>query len=196
MNRRLLPAITVLTLAGLVLLSCASIPKPEAESDTLVLGTFEVDYPDGFFDQAPRTLVSNIRLDFVNMTTGKEFWATTDFCGHFSFLSAGGQSYALKRSAYDLREGNETFSGSSSVSYQFSAPTHSVLYVGHLSLREEKPTRKETVSGETTWSFTDYFDRSDRSDEMKAYLQKSAKDTPWLSYDFVSVFARTHVSTS
>ncbi|HET6485926.1 MAG TPA: hypothetical protein VFH83_05875 [Spirochaetia bacterium] len=186
MNRSwLLAGLAGLIGAGLLLVSCASIPKPETESDTLVVGSFAVDYPDGFYNLPPRTLVSNIRLDFMNRSTGKEFWVITDFDGRYSFLSSGGQSYELKSFAYDLRDGNTSFSGSSSISYRFYAPAHSVLYLGDIHFREEKPTQKTTVSRETYWTFTDSISRADKSDEMKTYLQKAAKDTPWPSYVFV-----------
>ena len=37
--------------AGMIvlLLSCAGLPEPTEDTDTLVIGTFVVDFPEGFF---------------------------------------------------------------------------------------------------------------------------------------------------
>lgn len=52
-----------------ILVSCASFPEPKEEGDSLVIGSFVVDFPDGFFNKAPRTVKEGVWIEFENITT-------------------------------------------------------------------------------------------------------------------------------
>lgn len=169
---------------GALLASCASVPKPEGESDTLVVGSFVSEFPDGFFGDPGRTLETNLRLDFTNLTSGQDFSVVTGKNGYFYFLSNGSDKYEL--TGYSFRENveRETFSGGNTLSYKFGPSSRCVHYLGHWVLTNANPGMKNaTGTGTQTWSYEYSIDRTFKTDEMRDYLQKEAADSVWLSYE-------------
>jgi hypothetical protein len=176
---------------GALLSSCASVPKPEGESDTLVVGSFVSDFPDGFFGDPSRTLESNLRLDFTNLATGQDFSIVTSKRGYFYFLSNGSDDYEL--TGYSFRENVErkTFSGGNTLSLKFAAFPRCVHYLGHWVLTNSSPGMKTaTGTGTQTWNYEYSIDRQFKDDEMHDYLQKAAADSVWLSYEMKHDSAR------
>ena len=57
-----------------VVFSCKSLPKPGNDTDSLVIGGFTWEFPDGFFELAPKTLTNDITLGMVNLSNGKRFY--------------------------------------------------------------------------------------------------------------------------
>jgi hypothetical protein len=172
-------------LAGLLLTSCAGIPRPESETDALVVGYFAVDYPDGFYDRPART-ITTVRLDCANVTTGAEFWVTTSSDGYFYFLSTGGQHYEIKGFGFTLKDSGIPYTGGGTLSYKFATAPHSVRYVGHFQYRSAKPRQVQSTSRGTYWTFENSAVRVNKIEEMKTFLNQAAKDTPWMSYDIQS----------
>ena len=88
-----------LLLLGLViaLVSCAGLPKPKSEGDSLVIGSLILDFPDGFFDRSPKKFDTNVRLFFKNTTRNKSFTLGTAG-GYFCFLTNGTDEYVLETS--------------------------------------------------------------------------------------------------
>jgi hypothetical protein len=182
----------VILLAGFLMASCAGIPNPEKETDALVVGSLVLSYPDGFFGEPPRTLDSGIRLDFLNVTTQKEFWVVTTRGGWFTFLSNGGDRYQLTKYAYDLEiSGKGTYSGGGGIKYKFMSSMGCVQYLGHFTVTYSRPRMTDTGSNSTGWRFDTGLDRANRPDEIRGYLQAAAKDSPWLTRDVRSDFPQS-----
>lgn len=72
--------------AVLDVLSCAGIPKPETPQDTLIIGSFVLDFPDGFFDDPSRAITSGIELTITNTTKDSSF-SVRDRAKRLLFLS-------------------------------------------------------------------------------------------------------------
>lgn len=175
----------LLVSAVLALSSCAGVPKPESETDSLVVGSFVVDYPDGFYNQPPRTIEAGIRLDFVNTTRNSTFIVVTSEGGYFNFISSGGDHYMLKSFSYQVNENNESshavFYGGRDINFPFFSEPGSVLYVGHLTYTMAHPRRVQNATRETRWQFDDSVKISSRMVALHSYLNKVDRESAWAS---------------
>jgi len=188
MKKTVVVAVGALSLA-LLLTSCAGIPKPEGENDTLVVGSFILDYPDGFYNQAPRAITSGVRLDFMNTTQGTEFFLLTSSGGYFSFLTNGTDSYDLKGFSYYVEERTGHYTGSGGLTYKFSVSPHAVQYIGHLVYTFSKPRFQENTGLHTlTWNFERALARTKKVEDVARYLGDAAKDSVWVSYEVKADF--------
>ena len=189
MKKWILPVLGVFL--GL-LVSCAGIPSAEKPTDTLVIGSFLVDFPDGFFNEEPRTFSSGIALTFTNVTSGSSFTIITADKGYFWFLSNGTDSYELARYHYDYVSGSRhRFVLDSKIGYSFTTTPQSLLYVGHLELIYARPQRPDpTAYGRhqtVEWDFDTTWNRDFRTGEMSAHLSTLVGGPPWLSHTIVSI---------
>lgn len=176
-------AVQLLACALLVLLaSCAAFPKPQASTDTLVVGSLVLDFPDAFFNDPPRKLDSGVRLDFRNLTTGKDFTLLTGKGGYFYFLSNGTDSFQITSYAYqaDAAKGGY-YRGSSRLGVKVASQAGCVQYIGHVTYRFTSPSLIKTTGVGTQWHFVTDTLREYRKDEVQAWLQAMAPDSPWLS---------------
>ncbi len=187
--RKLFP---LLLLAGVFLASCASFPKPESDTDTLVVGSFIADFPDGFFDTPARKLDSGLRLDFVNVNTQKSFSVVTGKGGYFFFLANGGDHYQLASYSYDVTiETKGYYRGGNRLTYSFNAEPGSVTYLGHFLFTSSSPQMTHPEGRGAQWSFKYNLNRADQTDDARQYLQQTAPaDSPWLSREIKSDFTK------
>lgn len=165
------------------LVSCASIPTPENPDDSLVIGYFALDYPDGWFDQAKRTIVSGVTLYFTNQSSGNKFWLTTSQ-GYFQFLSNGADSYSLE--GYKVTVDRSTSSGD--VSLKFTTKPHTVVYLGHHTMMHTDPqkTIRTTPEGRAIyWTYKRSINSQYKEGEMLTYLKSKDPESPWLEYEVV-----------
>ncbi len=174
----------LLLVAVLPLLSaCASIPAPEGPDDSLVIGYFALDFPDGFFDQNRRTITTGITLSFVNQTTGRKFSITTSN-GYYQFLSNGADSYTF--ASYKVQSDRATIQ--SAVNKTFAAKPRSVVYLGHLTVVYSKPkaTHQTSMDQKTNyWNFDTSADFAYKDGELVGYLRDKDPENPWLEYEVV-----------
>jgi hypothetical protein len=174
----------LLLVAVLPLLSaCASIPSPESPDDSLVIGYFALDFPDGFFDKGRRTITSGVTLNFVNQTTGRKFWITTSN-GYYQFLSNGTDSYTF--ASYKIESDRATVQ--STVDKTFATKPRSVVYLGHLTLIYAKPkqTHKTSMDQKSNyWNFDTTANFLYNEGELRSYLREKDPDSPWLEYEVV-----------
>ncbi len=167
----------------LVLASCAGLPKAESESDSLVVGSFVLDYPDGFFDKPARTIESNIRLNFLNRSTGATFWVVTTRGGYFYFTTNGIDQFDLTSYAFTVPEKEGTYSGGGEFKYPIDVSRHCVQYVGHLTLTYAHPSMEMAGSSRMSWNFDTSYERKSRKAEMIEFLRDTDPETPWLTLE-------------
>jgi hypothetical protein len=178
MNRWLLLAAVLPLLAA-----CASIPEPEGPEDSLVIGYFALDFPDGFFDQNRRTITNGITLSFVNERSGNKFSVMTSQ-GYYQFLSNGTDSYSF--AGFKIRVDRGTIQ--SNVNQKFAAKPHSVVYLGHLTVIYAKPQKTHEVSMDMKTHYWDYDISTNftyNEGELQSYLKSRDPENPWLEYEVV-----------
>ncbi len=174
----------LLLVAVLPLLSaCASIPAPEGPDDSLVIGYFALDFPDGFFDQNRRTITTGITLSFVNQSTGRKFSITTSN-GYYQFLSNGADSYTF--ASYKVQSDRATIQ--SKIDKTFAAKPRSVVYLGHLTVIYAKPKATHETSLDQKanyWNFETSANFAYKEEELRSYLRDKDPENPWLAYEVV-----------
>ena len=165
------------------LLACASIPAPEGPDDSLVIGCFTLDFPDGFFDQTKRTITSGVTLNFINETTGKKFWITTSD-GFYQFLSNGTDSYLFD--SYHLQSSGGSVGGE--FNKNLPLKPHCVVYLGHMTVIYAKPqkTHKTSMDEKTVyWNYERSVKMLFNEGELRTYLSSKDPQSPWLDYEVV-----------
>ena len=181
-------------LVALVVTSCAGLPPAENKDDSLVIGSFIVDFPDGFFDQKPRTIDGCITLTFKNLTQGSSFTVLTTDGGYFWFLSNGSDSYELQKYRWeDADLPGRKFTLESNLGYTFPAVPEKVLYLGHFLLSYRLPEKPDPSAyggghvSEVQWNFTASMKREAKTDAMSEFLKRRAPESAWISHDIVAM---------
>jgi hypothetical protein len=170
------------------LIACAGLPAPEGTEDSLVVGWFVVDFPDGYFNLPSRTISSNVKLHFENTTTGQSFSVST-WHGYFHFLSNGKDGYHLERFEYSGAEtGGGSFFFGNLLDIEFTAKPGKILHLGAIKFNYRHPKRMTRVSAGRNVDYYDFEESLDRTwdeEEAKEYLRSQDPESPWLSYEVV-----------
>ncbi len=181
--RKLILLIAVVMVA---LVSCSSLPKPESEDDSLVIGSLVLDFPDGFFDRPPDKFSTGVQLRIVNQTQGTSFDVVTTSGGYFWFMSNGTDSYMLERYTLKTRTAGGTYSAGGILDYGWTVSPGRIDYIGHFVVTYKKPDKMVTSSpGErdTTWKFDRFLARKTQPGQVKALLSSKEPASPWNSYE-------------
>jgi NHL repeat len=181
-------------LPGLVVLfamSCATVPPAEKPGDTLVIGSFILDFPDGLFREEPRTFTSGVALTITNVTQRTSFKVATSDQGYFWFRSNGTDSYELASCHYDYESGSRwRYQLDSKIGYQFTTVPRSVFYLGHLRLILRHPQKPDpSAYGKhqpVGWNFDPSWKRDFLTGDLIGHLRKVAAGSPWLSFKVVT----------
>lgn len=179
-------ALVVLGVCALVLLtSCASIPNPENERSSLVIGSILLDFPDGLFDLPPRQIYSGILITLRNKTQDGTFELKANERGYFFFLSNGSDEYSLARFRYSFT-GSErnSYTIDQTIAGSFRAAPGQVSYLGQLVYRFSAPNKTEQklyAKTASTWNYKIEPVRNDKSDEMIKSLRAQDDHMPWLA---------------
>jgi len=184
MRKRILLAMLVVASAtAFIVAACASIPRPGSEDDSLVVGSLVLDFPDGFFDDGPRTLDQSVAVEIENMTEGRTFTVITEPGGYFSFLSDGKDLYSLRQVRFTRRRDRTITKTDTDLDIRFTASPHAVLYLGHIVITYvlvKRPSKLDRVEGHTTiFEYDLKGANTDRHEEMLAYLRKTDPKSPW-----------------
>jgi hypothetical protein len=183
--------------AGL-LAACASLPAPKSADDSLVVGRFVLDFPDGFFDRQPRSIDSWVLLHFYLPEERKHFSVFTSN-GYFRFRSRGAEELVLTGYDLTLRDNGVEYRLTERLDQRFTTQPHEVVYLGQTTVSYTKPQQvnRESIGLESytvqnnmgaTWKYENWdFGRSlarswDREGLM-GYLKKKDQRGPWLNYE-------------
>ncbi len=121
----------LLTATALALLiSCAGLPSSIGTNDSLVIGSFTLDFPKGFFDISRTSIESGVQLNFRDVTDGKNFSIRTRK-GHFWFIAAGGHDYELVSFELLKSTGGDYYNiGTRDIGITFPTEQGKVIYPG------------------------------------------------------------------
>jgi hypothetical protein len=194
-------------IAGLIglLASCASLPAPQSANDSLVVGRFVLSFPDGFFDQRPRTVDSWVLLHFYLPAEPRHFSVLTSYDGYFRFRSSGTGELILTGYNLTLSEYTNDYQTqyrlADSLDQRFTIQPHEVVYLGEIAVNYTRP---QQVNGESigresyavqnnigvtwqhqNWDFGRSIARSFDAQGLMKYLQEKGPRSPWLKYDIV-----------
>jgi hypothetical protein len=177
----------LLSVVVFVLFSCVSFPEPEDDSDSLVIGSIVFDFPDGFFNDPPRTITNNFKLTLVNETTSKKLTVKT-IKGYYYFVCKRTDKFILKTIEYvDPAPGPGP-----SIGMNFDMPItvkmHKILYFGQMKITFLQPEYVKTKYGtdfiSNTWTFRKHeFDTENKTEEVKNYMACNDKEQRWQNHD-------------
>jgi hypothetical protein len=181
--KTLLLAVGVLLVLG----ACASLPPPESDSSALVVGYLVEDYPDGFYNKAPRTLRHGINIGVRNLTQGTRFTVKTSD-GYFYFLSNGTDNYLLEGYELEVKESGEgTYMVRGKLDRRFGATPGKLVYLGNLTITQAQPEKTiEKLGGrETYWHFEASVDLQWKKQDLLEYLRGVDHESVWLEREIV-----------
>jgi hypothetical protein len=199
----LLVAITGAALALLV--SCGGLPPSTSPTDALVIGSFILDFPTGFFDKSRMSIRSGVQLNFLDLTSGAYFSVFTRR-GHFWFIAKGGDDYELVSYEYITTIGaNDYHLGARSIGVGFHTRPGDVIYPGDFRFTFTMPPNSTQIAqpaGELDYELEDKMLSAMRIDYVfrdssaplqwndKAlvdFMQGLASESLWLGQEVVDV---------
>jgi hypothetical protein len=169
-------------LMALFVSSCATLAKPESPPDSFVIGSLVLDFPDGFFTEAPRTIDSGVTVEITNKTRGTRFALLTSAGGYFSFVGNGGNQYSIESYRFSGKTKTEVLPLEGKISYLFTATSHTVDYVGHFTVRYGKPRQLEDKSADAKSGHLWQFEIAQGYDTRPAAVRESLANTAWASF--------------
>jgi hypothetical protein len=175
-------------LAGILVLfvssaGCASLPKPKGGGSSLVIGSFVMDFPDGFFNEGKRKIEATVTVNFRNITTGQKFNCFTERGGMFYFLTNGSDEFMFESFEYRSSEGSSRYSiGETPLKLKIQTTTDKVIYLGHITFTYAKPTlERDPGSGTTSWGFERSIALNWDKDSTLAFILKKQPNSDWLA---------------
>jgi hypothetical protein len=129
-----LTLLSLLSAAG-----CSTLPAPKTENDSLVVGSFVVDFPDSFFGGGPRKIINGVRLDFMNNNTGEKLILLTSN-GFFRFITNGSDDYIFTSFSFEEEYDNHIITiGPVPLRIPLLGVAAKVLYAGHTVVTFSQP---------------------------------------------------------
>ena len=168
------------------LFACASLPEPESPDNAMVIGSFAMAFPDGFFGGPSRTFTQGAKLYFYNYRTSKTFSVMTDPRGYYSFLSNGTDKYAFLAGEMSLNETGRKSSFSGQIMRAFPTVPGKVVYLGHFTLSFAKPDRTGKQADKATiWNYEKVVNQKWQDELLQQYLTENSPDSAWLQREIV-----------
>jgi hypothetical protein len=177
----------VLAGVAVLLFSCASFPEPESKGDSLVIGNFILDFPDGFFGEPPRKVSSGITLHLVNSTKQTRFTLKTSYPGYFYFLTNGTDEFELESFDYQTQETHTTYTlGKNPINLKIANTPGKVIYLGHLTLSYTRPKIERTYGDrDTSWDFKPAWTAKWDEEGLRQYIGEAGQDSEWLQREVI-----------
>ena len=186
--------LVITVIITVILISCAGLPKPIEDSDSLITGNFLLDFPDGFFNRPPITIGHGVTLNFINVNTKKGFSVKTADDGYFRFLSNGRDDYLFLSFEYSKESGSHgryTLS-EAPIERKITNSPHKIIYIGHFIYTYAQVERGKTTSkgrGETKYyKYEQSISVESNKKALLEYLQNKQPDSPWLNYEIEDRF--------
>ena len=174
-------------LAGLTV-GCVSFPEPQADTDSLVVVGFTLDFPDGFFDRGPKTVAQGVTVLFEEQGTGRRFFRETRF-GYATFVADAAYTYRLISFGYEEKVGGRrTYTlGGIPLEIEFHPAAKAVSYIGDIEVVYNAPTVSDRATVRNNSSQREYkMDVSlavdNRPESAIEHLERIEPETAWLNY--------------
>ncbi|MBN1799550.1 MAG: hypothetical protein JW822_13325 [Spirochaetales bacterium] len=183
----------ILLLIIIMPFSCKSIPEPENESDSLIIGSVVWDFPDGLFQLEPRTLRNNITIAFVNLTTSEQFKVNTSD-GYFNFICNGNDKFMLQYVMYQDPSPAKSYTVSYPLNLRIDSKPRKIIYVGHILITFASPGISEAKEGDamitTSWRFRENYVIENKIEDAKAYVADNDGNNVWRDYTILNLYEK------
>jgi hypothetical protein len=176
--------IAAMSAIAAVVLSCAGIPEPGREGDSLVIGSLILDFPEGLYNSMPQRVDINVRMTFRNVNRNQRFYVYTKR-GYFYFLTNGIDDYVLEGFRILKTEVDDTVHSFSdqTADLKIANSPNRVIYLGHVTATYSAPrlTRRSGPRGRILYyryksSVTVEWDQ----DLLQRYMKHQQTNSLWL----------------
>ena len=169
-----------------VMLSCAGFPEPAGDGNSLVVGSFVLDFPDGFFDTPPKKFDMNVQLSFRNSTKNSRFDIYTNR-GYFHFQTNGTDEYVLEDfQLLKTKIGNTMYNfPGAKIDMKIANSPNKVIYLGHVIFTYSAPTAASRKGKSTYYDYeTDVSVDWDKS-LLRQYIEQKNPGSAWLACEII-----------
>ena len=170
--------ILVLISAALVFSSCSSLPEQKNSDDVLVVGSFILDYPDGFFEMPSRKIKSNVKLKIINTRTKEEINKVTRN-GYFHLVAKPGDEFHISHYEHKTKENNGIYTVGGWVKRNFTVVENSVNYLGHMKNTSRAGEKSKQIGSDKYYSYKETFSVKDNNAEALDYYKFNNPDSTW-----------------
>ena len=168
-------------------LSCVGLPEPAGEEDSLVIGSLNLEFPEGLYEDTPQKIDMNVQLTFRNVTRNQRFHVYTKR-GYFYFLTNGSDEYVLEGFRILKTETDDTvhtFSGQT-IGMRIRNSPNRVIYLGHVTVAYSAPRLVRRIGPGGAIRYYRYESRAAvrwDQDRLRRYLAERRSDGPWLELE-------------
>jgi hypothetical protein len=183
--KRILYVGSVIAIAT-AMLSCAGFPEPAEDGNSLVVGTFLLDFPDGFFDTPPRKFDMNVKLSFRNVTQNSRFDVYTNR-GYFFFQTNGTDQYVLEDfNLQKIKIGNSMYTfGGDPINLKIANSPNKIIYLGDIVYTYNAPEDTSRRGRTTYYSYVPSVQVDWDTDALRQYIEQNNPDSAWLTREIV-----------
>jgi hypothetical protein len=177
----------------LLFFSCKGLPKPADPDSSLVIGSIIWDFPDGFFQLKPRTIINNITLGFVNLTTSEQFKLPT-YNGYFYFLCNGNDKFLLKYANYKSPAGPTIYTFGYELNLKIDTKPKTIIYIGQIKITFASPeilkAKDEDAMIKTSWRFREEYVIENKIEDLKKYITENDSKKLWQNYEIFNLYEK------
>ena len=184
-----------LLVAGIValLFACASFPEPEGQGNSLVIGSFVLDFPDGFFREPPCKFTSGVTIHVVNVTKNTNFTLTTSHPGYFYFLTNGSDEFKLDSWEFETKVATRTYRlNRNPMGLKIEPAPDKVIYLGHIAILYLKPKIARAYGDQSsTWDYKNDVSARWDKEALLQFIRDKAPESQWLDREVLEYRAKS-----
>ena len=179
--------IIVVIIVFILISSCAVLPAKKNDK-VLVIGSIELDYPDGFYDtNRSKTIISGTNVRVRNVLTEDEFNALSDKEGYFKFYANPGEQYKITGYENIHKINRVTYTTRQSLKIKFDIIDNNVNYIGHIKCVYTRGKVAENYYKDKTFHYNIDYSISYDQQNCIDYLREKKNGDLWLDDGIVSL---------
>jgi hypothetical protein len=161
-------------------------PDPQGPNSSLVVGRIVLEFPDGFFGQAPTTLEDNVQLSLMDTADNRRLEVFTKLHGYYYFPAEPGNTYVLQSWSAEVVRGNHRSSlAPSKIGWRFKVQPGKVNYLGDIILTFRAPNKSSQVGKSSEWDYDIGVDVKFEPAGVKEFVAEMDPSSPWLAFDVI-----------
>ncbi len=171
----------------ILLSSCAVLPVKD-DKKLLVIGKFELKFPDGYYNiKRPKTIKSGIILKVKNINTGEEFSIVSDKEGYYKILANAGEEYLFIKYVHENRINRTIYHSGQLLNVRFKVIDGKINYLGDVSIIYSKGSLAEDFDERKSYQYKLDFLLNDETQKLVEYLKDKKNGKIWLQDGIVTL---------
>lgn len=180
------------------LFSCGTYyPMPASDSDSLIVGYVEYDFPDGFFNMPPKLLRTGIKINYTNLETGQDLYTKTNY-GYFRLVCDGNSEIVIKSIEYKYENYQKSITlAPIEINQKIQLKPHKIIYLGHLLVSytypeiEGKAYQPSKRGNENIYDYKIDVNLTSQTDKLEIYfVENFPPEHEWKSYEVLNMISK------